>query len=208
MRIGDTVISTDDTVLGAETCEELFTPRSPHIDMSLDGVEIITNSSGSHWELRKLNTRIELIREATLKCGGIYLYANQKGCDGDRLYYDGSAMIIVNGRIVAQGSQFSLKDVETVTATVDLEEVRSYRSAGSRGMQARQTTPYEPVEVDFSLSRGSDATDTMLGPSDTITFKEHEPEEEIAYGPACFLWDYLRRSRQAGRRICYFLSDL
>jgi NAD+ synthase (glutamine-hydrolysing) len=35
--------------------------------MGLDGVEIFTNSSGSHHELRKLNTRIDLIREATLK---------------------------------------------------------------------------------------------------------------------------------------------
>ena len=35
--------------------------------MGLDGVEIFTNSSGSHHELRKLYTRIELIKEATLK---------------------------------------------------------------------------------------------------------------------------------------------
>ena len=35
--------------------------------MGLDGVEIFTNSSGSHHELRKLNTRVELIKEATLK---------------------------------------------------------------------------------------------------------------------------------------------
>lgn len=33
-------------------------------------------------------------------------------------------MIIVNGRLVAQGSQFSLNDVEVVTATLDLEDVR------------------------------------------------------------------------------------
>jgi NAD+ synthase (glutamine-hydrolysing) len=61
----------------------------------------------------------------TVQSGGIYLYANQQGCDGDRLYYDGCAMIVVNGEIVAQGSQFSLNDVEVVTATVDIEEVRS-----------------------------------------------------------------------------------
>lgn len=55
------------------------------LKLGLDGVEIFLNSSGSHHELRKLHTRIELIREATLKSGGIYLYANQKGADGDRL---------------------------------------------------------------------------------------------------------------------------
>ena len=46
-----------------------------------------------------------------LQNGGIYLLANQKGCDGDRLYYDGCALIAMNGHILAQGSQFSLDDV-------------------------------------------------------------------------------------------------
>ena len=35
--------------------------------MGLDGVEIFTNSSGSHHELRKLHRRIDLIKEATQK---------------------------------------------------------------------------------------------------------------------------------------------
>ncbi|OBT51870.1 hypothetical protein VE04_06820 [Pseudogymnoascus sp. 24MN13] len=118
-RIGDALISTLDSCMSNETCEELFTPISPALGAGLDGSEITLNSSGSHHELRKLHTRIDLIRQETLKSGGVYLYSNQQGCDGDRLYYDGCAMIIINGRIVAQGSQFSLNDVETVIATVE-----------------------------------------------------------------------------------------
>lgn len=41
---GDAVVSTPDTCIGAETCEELFTPDPPSTQMSLDGVEIFTNS--------------------------------------------------------------------------------------------------------------------------------------------------------------------
>jgi NAD+ synthase (glutamine-hydrolysing) len=44
-----------------------------------------------------------------------------------RLYYDGCACAAVNGSLVAQGSQFSLRDIEVVTATVDLDSVQSYR---------------------------------------------------------------------------------
>lgn len=44
-----------------------FAFASPHILMGLDGVEIFTNSSGSHHELRKLNTRVNLISQATEK---------------------------------------------------------------------------------------------------------------------------------------------
>lgn len=47
---------------------------SPHIAMSLDGVEIVANGSGSHHQLRKLDKRIELVGSATAKCGGVYLY--------------------------------------------------------------------------------------------------------------------------------------
>ncbi|KAL0567643.1 glutamine-dependent NAD(+) synthetase [Marasmius crinis-equi] len=200
---GDAVISTADTCIGVELCEELFTPGSPHILMGLDGVEIFTNSSGSHHELRKLYTRVELIKEATLKLGGVYLYANQQGCDGDRLYYDGCAMIAVNGRIVAQGSQFSLNDVEVVSATIDIEDVRAHRAKSSRSHQAAQAERYHRIEVPFALSGGKFEQvrdEDMIGflASKVFDVRYHRPEEEIALGPACWLWDYLRRSRTQG----------
>ena len=200
---GDAVLSTIDTCLGAETCEELFTPDAPHILMGLDGVEVFTNSSGSHHELRKLNTRINLILEATRKAGGVYLYSNQQGCDGDRLYYDGSAMIIVNGVVVAQGSQFSLNDVEVVTATVDLEDVRSQRCSPSRNLQAVQVPAYKRLEVPVRLSRRSDHLDPTIGPTEEIQVRYHDPQEEITLGPACWLWDYLRR---CGGATGFFLA--
>ena len=36
---------------------------------------------------------------------------------------DGCCCIVVNGDVVAQGSQFSLKDIEIVVAQVDLDAV-------------------------------------------------------------------------------------
>lgn len=196
---GDCLVDTLETRIGFETCEELFTPHSPHIDMALQGVEIFSNSSGSHHELRKLDTRLQLITEATKKCGGIYLYANQKGCDGDRLYYDGCACIVVNGEMVAQGSQFSLADVEVVVATIDLDDVRAYRNQRSSGIQSvNQKTPYHSMPSNIELSPGSNIFDPTVRPTKTIDIRYHLPQEEIALGPACWLWDYLRRSKCAG----------
>ncbi|RGB23910.1 glutamine-dependent NAD synthetase with GAT domain-containing protein [Rhizophagus diaphanus] len=196
--IGDAVISTIDTCVGIELCEELFTPNSPNISMGLDGVEIITNSSGSHHELRKLYRRVDLIKEATLKNGGVYLYANQQGCDGDRLYYDGCTLIAVNGQIVAQGSQFSLKDVEVITATIDIEDVRSHRSISSRGMQATNTPRYQRIEAPIALSQSVLNNNIRIHLTKPIEEFYHTPEQEIALGPACWLWDYLRRSKMNG----------
>ncbi|XP_054491491.2 glutamine-dependent NAD(+) synthetase [Agelaius phoeniceus] len=193
---GDAVLATKDTCLGAEICEELWAPNSPHIEMGLDGVEIFTNSSGSHHVLRKAHTRVDLVNSATAKNGGIYILANQKGCDGDRLYYDGCAMISMNGETVAQGSQFSLDDVEVLVATLDLEDVRSYRAEiSSRNLAASKVNPYPRVKVNFALSCPDDLAVPTCMP---IQWRHHSPEEEISLGPACWLWDYLRRSKQAG----------
>ena len=191
--IGIAAIATADTLLASETCEELFVPMSPHIHFGNAGVEIIANGSGSHHELRKLDTRIALIRNASAKNGGVYLYANQQGCDGGRLYFDGCALIAQNGEILAQGSQFSLKDVEVVTATVNLHDVRTYRGAkASRAVQASQTERLPQIDIDFDIGIEGGKGGLPIKP------RTHEPEEEIALGPACWLWDYLRRSGAAG----------
>ncbi|KAJ1982391.1 glutamine-dependent NAD(+) synthetase [Dimargaris verticillata] len=199
---GDAIIATYDTSVGIELCEELFAPHSPHIDMFLDGVEIITNSSGSHHELRKLNRRIDLLNEATLRNGGAYAYANQQGCDGDRLYYDGCALISVNGAVIAQGSQFSLNDVEVVTATFDLDDIRSFRGASNSAcMQAASSPAYPRIDAAISLSQVSIGSNRYLAPSPPREVRYHSASEEISLGPACWLWDYLRRSNMTG----YFL---
>ena len=46
-----------------------------------------------------------------LQSGGVYCFANFLGCDGERVYYDGNACIYLNGEVVAQGPQFSLREV-------------------------------------------------------------------------------------------------
>mmetsp|Transcript_7411 Transcript_7411/g.14774 ORF Transcript_7411/g.14774 Transcript_7411/m.14774 type:complete len:796 (-) Transcript_7411:317-2704(-) len=202
----------DGITLGCESCEELWTPRSAHIDMALRGVDIIGNASGSHHELRKLDARLELMVGATRKCGGVYLYSNQRGCDGGRLYYDGCAMIVCNGRVLAQAKQFDVRDVEVVTATVDLDDVRSYRaSIPSFGIQAADAAV--AVGASRRFVRCDDVT-LGGGPGANVTadgrrlhprpegsdegIRLHKPEEECCLGPACWLWDFLRRSGAAG----------
>lgn len=76
--------------------------------------------------------------------------------------------------------------------------VRSYRFTPSRGLQAIQAPTYERIETSFSLSPDTTILDPDVAPSKPIEPRIHAPEEEIALGPACWLWDYLRRSRVSG----------
>eukprot|EP01035_Chromulina_nebulosa_P025859 gene25859-33799_t len=196
--IGIGIIRTQETLLASEICEELWTANSPHIQLYLSGVEIIANASGSHHELRKLDSRLTLMKNATHKCGGVYLYSNHRGCDGNRLYFDGCSSVLVNGELVAQASQFSLKDVEVISAVVDLDAIRTYRGVSASLQEQSSRTHLLPVVnlTHFSL-RCKDAQ-KRLSPSPRRNIRIHLPEEECAMGPACWLWDYLRRANAGG----------
>jgi NAD+ synthase (glutamine-hydrolysing) len=190
------VRSVDGIEVGCESCEELWTPRASHIDLALRGVELIGNGSGSHHELRKLEQRMELITSATRKCGGIYLYANQRGCDGGRLYYDGCSMIVVNGHVVAQAPQFAVDDVTVLVATINVDDVISYSaSIPSLGVQAAHL---EGAILQVNAQELRLATPHRRVTPLVDTIKYHTPEEECCLGPACWLWDYLRRSGASG----------
>ena len=169
------------------------------------------------------------MRSASSKAGGVYLYANQRGGDGSRLYYDGCALVACNGDILAQGSQFGLQaraasarnsarnsrrsldspsqftpqDVEVIVATIDLQQVRSARAAvPSRSRQAAIAPAVHRVHVDFILGAPAYGSGGVpVSPTAEIAARLHRAEEEIALGPACWLWDYLRRSGAGG----YFL---
>jgi len=195
--IGDAVLALQDTVIGYEICEELWNPLSSHIDMSLDGVEIFVNGSGSYMELRKAYVSVDLVKSATAKCGGMYLFSNLRGCDGERVYFNGCSSLCLNGEIVGRTAQYGIEEVEVATATIDLEDIRSYRnSVRSRNIKAASAPSFPRIDVTgFALSGPSDVS---VAPSKVIDWIYHSPEEEICLGPACWLWDYLRRSRQGG----------
>jgi NAD+ synthase (glutamine-hydrolysing) len=93
-------------------------------------------------------------------------------------------MIAANGRIIAQGSQFSLNDVEVVSATIDIEDVRAHRAKSSRSMQAAAANRYHRIEVPFALSGGKFEEvkdEDMVGLGKKVfDVRFHTPEEEIA----------------------------
>ncbi|KND93209.1 Glutamine-dependent NAD(+) synthetase [Tolypocladium ophioglossoides CBS 100239] len=198
--IGDMILSTPDTAVACESCEELFVPLNPSIFTGLNGAEITLNSSASHAELRKLRTRLELISNSTRKLGGIYIYANATGLDEGRMLHDGSSMVIQNGEVLAQGSQFSLAPVEVTVATVDIEKVRSYRSSISRNVQAARQPDFPRVECDLVLSRPVEDIWLSNQPeiSPTIELRILDPMEEIHAATAVYLWQYLTRVNLAG----------
>lgn len=46
--MGVVVIKCKDAEIASEICEELWLPRNLHVELCLDGVDVISNPSASH----------------------------------------------------------------------------------------------------------------------------------------------------------------
>ena len=202
VKFGVAIIEAVDATIASEVCEELFTPESPNIMWGLEGVDIISNGSGSHWQMGKRTYRHSLISGATSKNGGAYMYSNLLGCEGNRLVFDGNSMIYKNGKLLAVGEHLSFNEVEVVTASINLDDVRAYRSAiVSRGIQADRRDVMAPrimVEDYVPGFRLTCCTSTSNDESPVIPVPALVDEEEMGLGLSRYMWDYLCRSTAGG----------
>ena len=194
--IGNALLCTFDTKIGLETCQEMWVPLQTCLELALAGGEIFLNGSASHHEINKMQRRAEIITESMKTNGGVYVYSNQIGCDGRTMFYDGAACICVNGDFVAQGKQFDVSEVQVVTAVVDLAQVKARRMLNKgRADQATLISHFPEVNVPMYVSR---FTYPNKIPSQPSGLKLYSCEEQIGFGAALWLWDYLRRSGAQG----------
>jgi len=213
---GVAILQCKDATIGAEICEELFTAESTNILLGFEGCDIMSNGSASHFEVGKRMRRHDLIREATRKNGGVYMYSNMLGLDGNRMVFDGNGMIYMNGELKAVGEHLLFHEVEVVTAKLNLDEVRTFRAKSvSHQMQSDQrSVKLQRIKVDFNLSskkktleeiRDIREADELGGESiknnsfefnttNTIEIKEIPMEEEMGMAVSRWLFDYLTRS--------------
>uniref|UniRef100_A0A1I7WZV2 Glutamine-dependent NAD(+) synthetase n=1 Tax=Heterorhabditis bacteriophora TaxID=37862 RepID=A0A1I7WZV2_HETBA len=171
---GDAILESADNVkIGFELCEELWTAIPSHTRLAMQGVDIICNGSGSHHILGKSNYRInQLILGGSQRIGGIYLYSNHRGCDGDRVYYDGASSIAQNGKLFVQINHVEGSFLKLISANSQIVS----------------------IELQFSL--------VFIHQFCIIQIKyvhlQLTSTEELCDGPPAWLWHYLRRSKMSG----------
>jgi NAD+ synthase (glutamine-hydrolysing) len=133
---------------------ELLIPRPIILASDRDVIPIQAISTASNHELGGFDTCFILLQEAARESGGVILYSDQRGCGGDRTYSDGCAMIFVNGELVALGRQFSLEDVEVVTATVNLDDVEAFRPIQTHNNILLNIEASHELSIDYNLCSG------------------------------------------------------
>lgn len=198
VTIGDAVLSTPGFNICTYSKSDILVPNPLHTAVNENDITIHAISTASYHELGGFEARFGLLQEAARETGGVLIYSDQRGCGGDRTYSDGCAMIFVNGELVAQGRQFFLEDVEIVTATIPFPEVGAPRKDQIEAKnESRNPATGERVEIDYDLR--NDCPATLINRQKRCEVPRfYSVEEQIALGPACWLFDYLRRSNSSG----------
>ena len=195
--IGDVILSTIGMSIGIHFFDELCMQKPPQCSTARDGASVHIVSAASCHTLGGIRDRFSTLKQTAETSGGVILYANQRGCDGNRSYYDACPMVFAQGELVAQGSQFLLQDVEVLIAVLDVDAAEASRASQDDAIDFFGLKSYRCITLgrDLAFDHGADAYCPFNKPK---AFRSYSSDEEIAMGPACWLWDYLRRSNAGG----------
>lgn len=144
--------------IGAEICEDLWTPEPPSIRHARNGATILVNLSASNETTGKDIYRRELVKgqSARLLCGYIYASAGDGESTQD-LVYSGHNIIAENGRILKESPRFTC---EITYSEIDVRRLLTER---------RRMTTYEMLseayaEIPFSLKVEETALTRFIDP--------------------------------------------
>ena len=136
--------------IGAEICEDLWTPKPPSIDHALAGASLIVNLSASNENTGKDIYRKTLVesQSARLICGYVYASAGDGESTQD-VVYSGHNLIAENGQILAEAPRFVngiiYGEVDVWKLNSDRRRMGTFRTDDTGYI--RMTFPLAPVET-------------------------------------------------------------
>ena len=133
--------------IGAELCEDLWTPAPPSGELALAGANVIVNLSASDALVGKRDYRRNLVVNQSARCMAAYVYASAGVHESTTdMVFSGHLMIAENGSMLAESKPFS-RETEIVYADVDVERLNmqrlsegSFQDFDSRTIIARAAT--------------------------------------------------------------------
>lgn len=205
--------------VGWDICQELWDIKNVSADLYHNfGCHLVVNSSGSYWELRKLEIVNDMIKGVTTRSGACYAFSNLVGCDGQRNVFYGRSYIYDNGRLVAMTPTDSVKlfdeiqmisyeinpnDIDVNRALLSIRpdvskslgRVWNLQDASNDASKIDSSYRVFHLQINQPLCSKLDAVEDslLLDIKPKIRF-----EEEIYHFVSLWLWDYLRRSGMRG----------
>ncbi len=120
---GDVTYSVHGIKIGFEICEDAWrNEQRPGYRLAERGVQLILNTSASHFSFGKSAFREQLIIPASKTFGCAYVFANMLGNEAGRMIYDGEIMIAQEGRLLQKNKRFSYQNVDMVSALINFDD--------------------------------------------------------------------------------------
>ncbi len=194
--IGDLVFDVGGVKIGFEICEDAWVAKRPGSEMSVQGIDVILNPSGSHFAFGKFEVRKRFVLEGSRAFGVTYVYSNMLGNEAGRMIFDGGAIIASAGKVEALGSRFGFEDFNVTSAVVDVDAARQARQRTGSFAPDFRDEPESELRADFHYP---ELTPEFHTPAfDDWETSEHLKEEEFTRAVTLALFDYLRKSYSQG----------
>lgn len=161
-------------VIGAEICEDLWTPEPPSIRHARNGATVIVNLSASNETTGKESYRRDLVngQSARLLCGYIYASAGDGESTQD-VVYSGHNLIAENGHVLKESPRF--------TNEITISEIDVRRLL----MERRRMTTFEMRQdgyeiVPFTLVKEETVLTRYIDPAPFVPGDNHDRETRCA----------------------------
>ncbi len=141
-----------DVVVGAEICEDVWTPCPPSIFHAMAGATIIVNLSASNELAGKTEYRRDLIKNhsAKLVCG--YIYANP-GCGESTMdvVYSGHNIIAENGNVLAESAPYAngltISEIDVLALVKERQRLTTFTNQAEGYYQTTFSLPEMSTEL-------------------------------------------------------------
>ncbi len=119
IQVGDLIYEVQGITFGFEICEDAWIRNRPGFNLHKRGVNLILNSSASHFALGKSMVREKLVTDSSVTFNCAYLYVNLLGNEAGRMIYDGDILLASEGKLLAQNNRLSFKSYNLLTYEFD-----------------------------------------------------------------------------------------
>ncbi len=155
-------VTGDGMKFGVEICEDVWAPIPPSNNLALAGADIIFNLSASDELIGKHVYLKSLLAQQSARTISGYVYASSGfGESTQDVVYGGNAMLFENGKLLVEGSRFSLQP-QIQSCQIDIEKLRAERRENTtfinaqRGAHAVESALKHIAPRDFVLTRDID----------------------------------------------------
>ena len=157
----------DGLKFGIEICEDVWAPVPPSNNLALAGADVIFNLSASDELIGKHAYLRSLLSQQSARTISGYVYASSGfGESTQDVVYGGNAIIVENGKMLAEAKRFSLQP-QLEIQQIDIDRIRAERRSNTTFVNAQRHGEADIISAKTVVPR----TDfTLLHPAEALPF--------------------------------------